>query len=168
MTAYTEDREWSDRFIPTIRQIVGPLLLVESPLEVDRQQATDLIVFKARDMMIAARVRRPGFSERYGRQFTIRSHRDNGAKTELSKVVEGFADWMFYGHALDYESTIIDPWLLIDLNAFRAHLIREKDELRTGHTDNRDGTWFAWFDVDSFTGEPPLLISSSEDEELPE
>lgn len=163
--SYKSDREWSDQFIPTIRQIVGPLLLVESPLEVDRKQAADLIVLRARDMMIAARVRRSGFACRYGRQFTIRSRRDNGAQTELTKIVHGFGDWMFYGHAVAEDSAVIDPWHVIDLNHFRAHLIQDAQRperyVKKGHTDNHDGTWFAWFDIDSFVGDPPLLVASS-------
>jgi hypothetical protein len=39
--SYLHDREWSDRYIPEIKAIVGSHLLVESPLEVDRRQATD-------------------------------------------------------------------------------------------------------------------------------
>lgn len=167
--SYESDKEYSDQFIPTIRQIVGPLLLVESPLEVDRKQATDLIVLTARDMMVAARVRRPGFTTApmdYSRQFTIRSKRDNGVETELSKIVNGFGDWMFYGHAVAKGSVEIDPWHVIDLNHFRAHLILEGQrrgyKLKKGHTRNpSDGTWFAWWDIDSFKGDPPLLVASS-------
>ena len=71
------DKDWSDRFIPEIRRIVGPRLLVPSSLEVDRTQAVDLVVLRGRDMTLACRVRRPGFLA-YKDQFTIRCHRDSG------------------------------------------------------------------------------------------
>ena len=97
--SYSADRRWSDAFIPAIKQIVGPLLLEESSFEVDTQQAADLVVMNARDTTIACRVRRGGYADRYGYEFTIRAKRDTGAKTELEKIIDGFGDWMFYGHA---------------------------------------------------------------------
>ena len=71
----------------------------------------DLVILKARSMAIGVRVRRPGYAERFPGQFTIRSHRESGAKTELRKIVEGWGDWLFYGHA-DGSGGISD-WLLI-------------------------------------------------------
>jgi hypothetical protein len=51
---YAEDRQWSDRFIPEIKRIVGPYLLTTTPDEIDCSQAADLMVFTARDMRLAA------------------------------------------------------------------------------------------------------------------
>jgi len=161
---YTQDREWSDHFIPLIKRIVGPYLLNVASDEIDVTQATDLMVFTARDMRIAARVRRPGFSERYLYEFTIRAERDNGAKTELAKIVDGWADWFFYGHA-DEEEQFIEYWWLIDLDAFRAALIRtamNKTSLRCGQKSNGDGTHFKWFDLRSFPEHPPILIAGGQ------
>lgn len=56
--SYTDDRAWSDRYLPIMRQLIGPHLLMPSPLEVDAKQAADLIVLRGRDMTIACRVRR--------------------------------------------------------------------------------------------------------------
>jgi hypothetical protein len=53
----------------------------------------------ARDMRVAARVRRSGYAQRYPHQFTIRSRVASGAETELSRIVNGKGDWMFYGHS---------------------------------------------------------------------
>lgn len=159
---YAEDREWSDSLIPTIKQIVGPLLLEESSFDVDTKQATDLILMRARDMMIAARVRRFGYAERYPWEFTIRSHRDNGTKTELQKIVEGFGDWMFYGHAGIMPGEI-DRWFVIDLAKFRAGLIRNPSTdgrgIWWGEKSNNDGTHFCWFDVQKFPAN--ILIKTS-------
>lgn len=94
---YREDRSWSDQFIPSIKQIVGPYLLVPASFELDAKEATDLLVFKARDIRIAARMRSAEYAERYPFDFTLRSSRDSGSETELSKIVAGWGDWLFYG-----------------------------------------------------------------------
>jgi hypothetical protein len=154
--SYEHDRAWSDRFIAEIRAIVGPYLLVPSPLEVDRKQAADLIVLEGRNMTIAARVRRPGYFDRYPTQFTIRSERTNGVKTEMAKLLDGWGDWMFYGHSDDSEESI-GYWMIIDLDAWRRELlwkgykkgwIRYCEERR-----NKDGsTAFLAFDAAAFNG----------------
>ncbi len=162
--SYATDRQESDLYIPEIKRIVGPYLLVPSPLEVDQKQAADLVVLTGRDVTIACRTRRPGFLERYRNEFTIRSARDSGAKTELAKIIDGWGDWFFYGHQAHGRQRSFAQWFLIDLSAFRAHLIkdgyRENRAIRTGKVPNGDGTYFRWFDVTSFPADPPLLIAS--------
>lgn len=160
---YRENRAWSDRFIPRMRELIGPHLLAPSSLDQDTKQAVDLVVLRGRDMSVACRVRRPGFADKYPRQFTLRSKLDSGVMTEFRKVVYGWGDWLFYGHATADELDIY-PWWLIDLSAFRAHLIAEVygKRIRQGSEDNHDGTRFQWFDIDSFPAEPPLLIAESE------
>lgn len=164
MSAYGTDREWSDQFLDTIRHIVGPHLLVPSPFEIDAKEAADLIVMKARDMTIAARVRRPGFADRYPYEFTIRSRRDSGAKTEMAKLMEGWGDWMLYGHAGSSYGEL-SRWWLIDLHQWRERL------LRAGYSggwrnfaiekSNGDGTHFIAFDLRRFT--PSILVAGSHD-----
>lgn len=163
MSDYRRDRQWSDRFIPTIKAIVGPYLLSPAPIELDQKSNTDLMIFTARDLTISCRIRRPGFSERYPNQFTIRAMRDTGAETEMSKVINGFGDWMFYGHA-DEDEVSIGRWMLIDLNAFRAHLIISRSVIVHGRKPNGDGTHFNWFDASSFPSPPKLLIADSEND----
>ena len=166
MSGYAKDRAWSDRFIPEIKGIVGPRLLCETPDEIDKTQAADLMVFTARNVTIAARVRRPGFLERYRYEFTIRARRDSGATTELAKIVDGWGDWMLYAHAAPCE-TRLAWWWLIDLNAFRAALIRQATNgsaIRCGDKPNGDGTFFKWFDVRSFPKAPPLVIACGGDD----
>ena len=159
MSSYRDDREWSDRFIPAIRRVVGPLLLEPAPLEMDCSEATDLIVMRARDIRIAARVRRPGYLKSYADQFTIRSRRDNGMTTELRKMIEGWGDWMLYGHANDSE-TDLATWMVIDLHAWRAAMIRRRNgSPATGEKPNGDGTWFRWYDVNTFPSDPPILVA---------
>ena len=142
--AYEVNRRWSDGFIPAIKKIVGPLLLEESSFEVDTQQSADLVVINARDKTIACRVRRAGYADQYGYEFTIRSQLDSGAKTELAKIIDGFGDWMFYGHAAE-DGINVSRWMVISLPALRASIIRKQ---ATAHKrSNRDGTHFVAFDV---------------------
>ena len=164
--SWQSDKAWSDRFIPTIKGIVGPHLLVESTIHVDQTQACDLIVLRARDMMIAARVRRPGYADRYPLEFTIRSVRDTGAKTELQKLTDGFGDWMFYAHAADDTSAFLARWMLLDLNAWRGHLIRDRNAVQPEQKSNGDGTHFVAFNVQRFTGSPPLIVACSHPDEM--
>ena len=164
--SYRKDREWSDQFIPRIKWIVGPHLLVPSQFEVDAKQAADLIVLRARDMTIAARIRRCGYAESYPYEFTIRSKRDSGAKTEMAKLLEGWGDWMLYGHAAE-DPGLISRWWLIDLHQWRERLLRTgfSGSWRGFSTEksNGDGTHFLAFDLRKFT--PSILIDSSH--ELP-
>ena len=165
---YRDDRSWSDRYLPAIRQLVGPHLLIPAPIELDTQQATDLIVLRARDMMIACRVRRHGYVDIYPFDITLRSKRDSGSRTELEKIVEGWGDWMFYGHAAATGDGI-ERWYLLDLHQWRREFVREglrsalkKDAKYRGviqPRSNGDGTHFVAFDVRRFPA--ALVIASS-------
>lgn len=156
MNGYQHDRNWSDAFIPALRHIVGPLLLHEAPLEVDREQAADLVVLTGRNMTVACRVRRPGYAHRYPWDFTIRARRENGSKTELAKIVEGWADWLVYAHA--DENFGLGRWFVLDLDAFRAALIRQAAIRDRQETSNGDGTSFLAYDVREIPG---LVIAAS-------
>ncbi len=163
MNCYTSNRNWSDRFLPEIKQLIGGYLLETAADPFDHFQATDLMMLDARDMRVAARVRRPGYAQRYPYQFTIRSAVASGAQTELSKIVNGNGDWMFYGHSNAAE-TGLDAWWLIDLRAFRAALIRNRvsaPQIQMGDQRNSDGTRFKWFDVRSFPADAPLVVAAS-------
>lgn len=166
--SYAEDRAWSDRYLPIMRQLIGPHLLMPSPLEVDAKQAADLIVLRGRDMTIACRVRRHGYAARYPWDITIRSKRDSGARTELEKIVEGWADWFFYGHA-SLDPGALDRWALLDLSLFRREFIREGLRVAPGKPPrpgriaqaqhNGDGTHFVAFDVRRFPRETVIACS---------
>ena len=163
MNFYARNRHWSDQFLPEIKRIVGAHLLTEAPEGLDMREATDLLVFDAKDIRIAARVRRPGYAAIYPDQFTIRAEASYGGETELSKIVNGKGDWMFYGHAAP-SGVGLASWWLLDLKAFRAGLIRQATNgfpIRCGDKRNADGTAFKWFDIRSFPPEPPLVVARS-------
>lgn len=163
MSGYSTDRAYSDRFIPEIRRVVGPELLIVSTDEEDRTQATDMTILKGKDMKIACRVRRPGVIEKWGWEFTMRSKRDSGAETELSKIVKGWGDWMFYAFAKADNSTAFDRWFLINLAHWRAQMMRRELRPTCGETPNGDGTYFTWFDIRSFAPIPRIWIAASEE-----
>jgi hypothetical protein len=160
--SYKTNREYSNKFIPAIISTVGPYLVTEASFELDTKEATDLIVLKARDMRIAARIRRKEYMA-YKNEFTLRSKLDSGVETELSKIINGWGDWLFYGFGDESNASLV-YWNIIDLSAFRAALIRKDTlSLRHGDKSNGDGTHFKWFDVKSFPTNPPLIIGASHD-----
>lgn len=160
--SYTSNKEWSDKFLPTIKAILGEHLIVESSLEIDRHQATDLIVLNARNLAIACRVRRPGFAAKYPYQFTLRSRIPSGKDTELQKITNGWGDYLFYGHAVSQTQTSLNPWFIINLKSWRSHMIRRhRSSIQYGQQPNSDGTAFVWFDLSTFPPEPPILLASS-------
>ena len=83
---------------------------------------------------------------------------------EPSKNVNGKGHWMFFGNASATQSGV-DRWWLLELNAFRAALIRQGNgghQIAMGDQTNPDGTMFKWFDVRSFPAEPPLVVASQQ------
>jgi hypothetical protein len=171
MGAYASDRQWADGFEPQIRAIIGPLMVRGASFRLDTKEATDFIVYTIKSGprkdqpvgKVAARLRRPGVfyghsprSQVYwGYQFTIRTLRDSGVETELSKIMNGFGDWYFYGHV---EQRLVRHWMVLDLEIFREneadpHVFREEQ-------DNRDGTYFSAYDVRTFPND--ILIATSE------
>lgn len=159
---YTEDRGWSDSYIPALRNVVGPLLLDEATIERDTRQATDLIVFTARDMHIGCRVRRPGYADKYPWDFTIRRRRDTGTKTEFQKITEGWCDWLVYAHANDGPEPTLARWFVIDLDVFRFLLIHDNDFrtwTRKNEVPNGDGTHHTPYDIRRWPAE--LIVAAS-------
>ena len=141
MDEWRPDKEWSDAFLPEIKHVLGVHLIGEAPVEDDQQRNTDLIVLKMDAVRIGCRVRRPKYLDRYADEFTIRAGRPSGAKTELTKIVEGWGDYLFYGIAAPDEADLA-CWLLGDLKAFRLWFNRR---LAEGHRpwqcqQNHDGS----------------------------
>jgi hypothetical protein len=175
MKTYAEQRDWADRYVDTFRQIVGPYLLCPSTLEQDQLQATDLVVLTGRNMTIACRVRDPKYRDSNAHEFTIRNTLPSGTKTEMCKIVDGWADWMVYGFATG-QGIEINPWYLINLKHFRIHWFNHwnQRELHDRRAKNRDGTGLQWveqwnddgssflaFEVSSFSAGPKLLIDKA-------
>lgn len=155
---YHASREWSDLFINRVKQIVGPRMMREADFEIDTRQATDLMVMAAKDIRVACRVRGHYYAERYPFDFTLRS-KGPGDRTELQKVIDGWADWMFYGFT-NKEQNDLPRWYIIDYSVFRADLIRRRQNIKHTTRLNPDGvTGLTAFDVRSFS--PNILVDSS-------
>ena len=106
MRAWQLDKRWADRFLPEIKRILGEHLIGEPPEEEDQEHNTDLMVLKMDAVRVACRVRRNQYIDRYGDEFTIRAGRPNGSKTELTKIVEGWGDYFFYGFSDENETAL--------------------------------------------------------------
>src|SRR3990172_2510862 len=122
MTDWKSDKSWSDAYLPTVKAILGQCLIGEASREDDQERNTDLIVLKMDAVRIACRLRRPGYLDNYGPQFTIRFTRPSGVKSEFAKIIEGWGDYFFYGFANEHPP-VIDRWFVGDLKAFRLHVM---------------------------------------------
>ena len=147
MSKYESDRCWSDRHLPEVYKIVGPLLMEPAPFELDAFESCDLTVIKAKDMRIGVRIRRPDYLK-FKNDITIRASRDSGADTELSKIMNGFGDWVFYGHSAG-ENDPFAVWHLMDLDKWRYAMMTDQYTATAArsHISNGDGTHFVAFNV---------------------
>lgn len=116
--SFDQDFDWQRKLIPEVKRVLANYLIAEAPFEEDARHNTDLIVLKLDTIRVACRLRRYEYAARYGDQFTIREGRPSGVKTELSKVLEGWGDYIFYGFASKDMSSLAG-WLLGDLSVFR-------------------------------------------------
>lgn len=125
MTDFEEDDAFSRRYLDTVAATIAPFLLVAAPFEMDVKEATDMSWLVAKRDGVAVRIRRHGYAEQYGHEFTIRTHRPNGVKTEAAKIIyEGHGEWLFYGHAARGNAPLLERWMLIDLRRFRGVICR--------------------------------------------
>jgi hypothetical protein len=173
MTDWLGDFDWQRKFSQEIRNIVGPRFVVEAPWELDIKQATDLMIFCARDariVQIGARMRRVKYLKLYPYDVTIRSARQSGVITELEKIIDGWLGWLFYGFAGDDTQTLITRWFIIDLNSWRSHVQRHKPEVWACAKKRltKDGERFVAFNVKKLVmlGLPNILFATSHPQEF--
>ena len=149
---WEKDKAWSDLYLTEIKRILGEHLIGEPPQEEDAERNTDLIVLRMDPVRIACRVRRDSSALKYANDFTLRYSRPSGVKTELTKIVEGWGDYFFYGISGD---ACLACWALADLRVFRAwwarELYRRKGRLPGIEKENPDGSStfrvFSWDDL---------------------
>lgn len=120
---WENDKRWSDRFLTEIKRNLGEYLIGEPPIEEDQERNTDLMVLKLDTVRVGCRVRKNKYLSRYGDEFTIRAGRPSGTKTELTKIIEGWGQYLFYGFCDEDEVKLL-KWTIIDLNSFRLMLSR--------------------------------------------
>lgn len=137
------NKQWSDKFLPEIKMILGLHLIGEPPIEEDCERNTDLIVLRMEAVRIACRIRRYNYFCRYPNDITIRSKVPSGAKTELTKIIEGWGDYFFYGFSDEQEQRLI-AWRLCNLSAFRLffnrYIVTNKGKVPGAGKANKDGS----------------------------
>jgi len=154
----------SDRFLPEIKRILGEYLIAEPPVEEDAERNTDLTVLRLDAIRIACRVRSHEYMK-YRDQFTIRNRVASGSKTELTKIIEGWGDYFFYGIS-NTEETNLSHWILGDIKALRLHiskLLYKRQLPWIAERHNHDGmSSFVVFRYNDIGG---FLLASSKDRE---
>ncbi len=160
---WTKDKAWSDIYIPEIKRILGPHVLKEASVEDDQQRNTDLIVLCASAIRIACRVRHSNVFDRWPLDITIRCSRPSGIKTELYKIIGGWGDLFFYGHASPVDKGLFRAWCLIDLEKWRNWFASSAWKLRKQpwerHQNKDESSEFAAFNVHHYGMEETLIAS---------
>ena len=160
---FNESKKWSDKFIPEIKQILSKVFNVsEDFIEVasfkdDTQYNTDLFIKPLR-LRVSCRIRSYGCLKKYSDEFSIRSDRPSGVKSEYEKIKDGWGDINFYG-IVNSDGTKLEHWIIGDLNAFRKYIKTLNKLPRKKY--NRDGTSFYPF---CYKGIPDFIIASSMDD----
>jgi len=112
------DKQRFDIFSTEIKRICGETFIETSSPVDDIHHATDLKVYQISPLNIACRIRGFEYFDRYNGEFTIRSSRISGSKTELEKIMSGWGDYLFYGFS-DKTGEKLVSWMIGDLNVFR-------------------------------------------------
>ena len=167
---WREDLSWSNKFLPEIKRILGEYLISAAPMEEDAEHNTDLIVLKLDAIRIACRIRRYDYLARYPNEFTIRSGRPNGCKTELTKIIEGWGDYFFYGFS-DEQETGLAAWSLCNLKVFRLwfneQLFTHKQAPGQKQNNGDGSSSFRAFSIFALPGEFVIARKNWEKELIP-
>lgn len=155
-TEVARDFDWQRSLIPRVKQVLASYLITEAPFEEDAHHNTDLMVLTARALRVACRLRRQD-DLRYEGQFTIRSSRPSGVRTELHKVIAGWGDYIFYGFEHPDNPFDLAAWVLGDLSVYRLWL---SEQALTGTKrwrvkTNADGTKFHVYNISDL---PPEFV----------
>lgn len=159
---WKQDKKWSDNFLTEIKSAIGRQFICEAPEVEDQERNTDLIVFRMDSIRIGCRIRREKWIANKG-EFTIREGRPSGNKTELTKIIEGWGDYFFYGFGSDDGSKLLS-WKIGDLKVFRLylmrHIARNGGALPGRKMNNTDSS--SWFRVYQWSEVDGMLIASSD------
>lgn len=150
MSRFTNQFAWQDQRIEEVASILGRIFFIRSSFYEDVDEATDLIVLSSGNAKYAVRLRKYDvYGDKYVNEFTIRSKTRFNNKTEIHKIIEGFADYMFYGW-YDDAANNIKYWTILDLNIFRNE-ISQSMLSATPIINNADGTGFYSFNFNNFS-----------------
>ena len=157
--AVNHDWNYADGFLKHAMSVCGQQLMTASPMEIDCEEASDIIFIRSGRGDIAFRVRRPGYFSQYPYDITFRSARERGVLTELDKILDGKGEWFLYGFA-SADGCTMDQWVFLDLSTFRSMILRGVVK-RSKLVPNGDGTWFEPYDVRILKGKDPKVIRAS-------
>ena len=155
--SWKDDKKWSDRFLPEIKRALGEHLISEPPIEEDAERNTDLMVLRLDAIRIGCRIRKFSYYANYHNEFTIRVGRPSGNKTELTKIIEGWGDYFFYGFS-NKEETALHDWILGDLKEFRIwhsrNLAKQDGTIpgagKSKHDNSSTFRAYKWADIPNF------------------
>ena len=161
MKNYKESKIWSDRFLSEMKRILGVVFIKVAPLKDDMELNTDLIM--PNGARVSCRIRSCTYMEQYFGQFTIRTLRPSGTKSELDKIRDGWGDFILYGYA-NREGTGLAYWFIGDLEVFRNYLKSYMEQNQgnlpgTEHMNRDNSSLFRAFSLEDIPG---FVIASSE------
>ena len=114
---YDFDIQLELKFDRMIKAILGNVFIGKDA-QMDRQQATDFLIYSVKPFKVAVRLRRYNYFLKYSDEFTIRYSRPSGVDTEIHKIQKGLVNYVLYGF-VNAEETKIIRWFIGDLNVFR-------------------------------------------------
>lgn len=173
--SHAADRPFGDQFIPWAMSMFSVPPMDRLPGVVVRKASEHLDLSRATDLTRtwtdghrvehwALRAREHHYARSYGFDVTLRSRRDSGAETELSKILDGFGDRMLYGFQSAVAPMVLGRWVVLDLHALRRAVRDEpawwRRTLRR-ETDNRDGTHFVPLDTRELKRLSRIVIRTS-------
>jgi hypothetical protein len=156
MGNFEEQFRWQSQFADQVVRIIAPYLITVSRPHVDKNENGDFEIVFPRNGTVGCRLRTPD-CERFVGDVTFRARSKNGGKTEMTKIVEGYGDFFFYGH-VNKQNTIWH-WYLLDYTKLRAIFIRRPYLLHKQQIQNRDGTKFIVFNAENEI--PEAIIGQS-------
>lgn len=170
MLTFERRFEWSRKFNRAIEAIIrAHIPITQAPLIQDQNEATDFIVSSIGGLKIGSRVRSFTTNQTWRRQFTIRRGRFNGIDSELEKVRANYIDWFLYGFQKAFDERAghdeIGQYVIINVRAFNIHCCRLNEAgdpvVKPERRENFDGSEFWAYSLDSFKGDPPLIIAEN-------
>lgn len=154
--SYAIRREWSDGHIPKVKNVILNLLVQTSSEYLDRNEATDLTfnnIFGLSRAHIAMRVRSASYFEKFSDELTLRCKLPSNTEPELTKIISGKGDFIFYGFIASDGSDFL-KYIIGDLRVFRSYYrMLYENECLPRIICNRDGTAFMPFSVSRMPNE---------------
>lgn len=151
MSNYNKQRKWADTFHSQVMSELKIIFRTEqvcvSSHEQDTRQACDYVVNKKTH--IGARLRKDYYRQKYPNDFTIRTRTRHGGEPELSKILRGCGDYLFYGFTGNRGFNIYS-YKLICLEQFRYEHEFDDGYIKeriANPMKNHDGTQLAAFNL---------------------